>query len=123
MELEEFKPGLMVKDSQGATGVLVPDLPGMLNCHEPNELGVVYDGSTASQGIDHNELEIIGSEDAVADYEKCGGGKGADCCKFLVCGSSGFDCERHGSLRWSLIFSSGMTAKREPDKPYPECQL
>ena len=88
----------------------------------PGEVSVVFDGETASCGTDWQKLEIIGQENAVADKDKCGAGKGEDCCIFLTAGGNGFECARFGDLHWDLQFRI-MNAKRHPDKLFPNCQL
>ncbi len=61
--------------------------------------------------------------EAVADFKKCGAGKGADCCIFLVGGSGGAECARYTSLHNTLVIkSSTMNAKRAPTLPFPDCQ-
>ena len=118
-----FRPKTVVKrKSDDLIGVVCPDLPGMLNCNGPDEVGVVFGGQTAAFGTDWSKLEVIGPEDAVADPDKCGAGKGDECCIFLVVGSEGFSCARFGSLHWDLQFRR-MEAKRHPNKLFPNCQL
>lgn len=121
--LDRIKPGLLVKAADGRAGVTVDDLPGMLSCCSDDETPVVYDGSTGFQGTLTSTLEVIGEENAVADPVKCGAGRGAECCIFLVVGPKGFECERFGSLRNVLIFKDGMNAKRHPEKLFPFCQF
>jgi hypothetical protein len=53
--------------------------------------------------------------------EKCGIGRGAECCIFLTIGS-GFECQRHGELR-DYLMSRVMSAKRNPIEPFPHCQI
>lgn len=118
----DFVPQTVVVNSEGARGVVVPDMAGMLNCNGPDEVGVVYEGSSFSSGTDYRELKIVGPESAVADLIECGAGKGSKCCKFLVVGAKGPECQRFGSLRWSLIFKK-MVSEREPTEPYPQCKL
>lgn len=95
-----------------------------MNCCGPNEVPVVYEGSTAFFGTDVGDLEVIGPENAEADIEKCGADKGEECCIFMAMGSDGLSCERFGNLRYDLIFRKDqMRAKREPTELFPDCQL
>lgn len=105
----------------GRIGVTTSDLPGYLSCNGPGEVTVVYNGTTVGDGTNENELRVVGPENAVADFHKCGAGKGSECCIFLTSGPNGTSCERFSSLRWSLIFRT-MTAERNPPEPYPACQ-
>ena len=107
-----------VQNSDGRTGTVCPDL---VNCCSDDEVAVVYDGTTNFYGTPEADLIILGPENAVPDPKACGAGKSDDCCIFLTVGSNGFDCERHSSLRWSLVFKKGMSAKRNPAEPYPQC--
>mgnify|MGYP001560372332 FL=1 len=108
----------------GSVGVVCPDLGGMLSCCNDDEVPVVYEGTTASCGTIFDQLEIVGPENALADREKCGAGKGKDCCIFLAVGANGFECQRFGNLRWDLVFrKSAMNAKREPIEMFPNCQF
>lgn len=123
MSKRDFTPQTLVKNTgSGKIGVVCPDMSGMMNCNGPEEVGVVYEGSTTSSGTDWRDLEIIGPENAVADLDKCGGGQGEKACIFMVVGGDGIRCERFGNLRWSLIFSK-MNAKRNPAELFPKCQL
>jgi hypothetical protein len=119
----DFRPQLVVRNkATDCIGVICRDLPGPLSCNGPDEVSVVYDGTTCASGTDYRELEIIGPENAVADLEKCGAGRGEETCIFLVVGSRGAECQRFGSLRWDLIFRT-MNAKRNPDRLFPHCQF
>jgi hypothetical protein len=124
VKAEDLKPQTVVKNREtGKFGVVVSDLPAYLSVLGPGEVSVVYDGSTVADGTDPESLEIIGPENAVADLQKCGAGKGADCCIFLVLdGKKGFECQRFGEMRWTLVFRE-MNAKREPKELFPRCQL
>lgn len=122
MARADFIPQTIVQHITGRKGVVVPDLPGPLNCNGPEEVGVVYEGAVSFTGTDYKNLTIIGPENAVADLEKCGAGRGPECCKFLVVGMGGPECQRFGTLRWTLVFKT-MKAEREPTEPYPLCQL
>lgn len=57
-----------------------------------------------------------------ADFVKCGAGRGAECCKFLLAGPDGAECGRFGSLD-NLLRSRPMIAARIPAEPFPLCQL
>lgn len=113
-----MKTGTIVKNTEtGQLGIVVQDSFG---CCTPNELAVVYEGTTSFLGTDTGVLKEIGTYDATPDYERCGAGKGAACCIFLAVGVGGFCCERFSGLRDDLIFRD-MKAKRNPPEPYPEC--
>lgn len=58
-----------------------------------------------------------------AEPKKCGAGKGAECCIFLMCGPKGFECARFGSLHAYLAARTDMHAKRNPTAPFPTCQI
>jgi len=119
----DFRPQLIVKNNKtGSIGVTCSDLPGPLSCNGPDEVSVVYEGTTCASGTDYRELVIVGPENAVADLHKCGAGRGEEACIFLVVGSNGAGCQRFGNLRWDLVFRT-MSAKRHPDKLFPKCQL
>lgn len=118
-EMSEFKMGLVVKHKDGRAGVVVTDPFG---CCSGKEVPVVYDGTNFYSGTDYQYLKIIGPENAVADPKKCGAGTGKQCCIFLVIGTNGFECQRFGSLRDTLIFRK-MNAKRHPTQLYSNCQL
>lgn len=109
--------------STGEEGVVCPDLQGMLT-DTPDGVPVIMDGLGTSQEVSAGDLESLGPEGAVSD-ETCGHGKGAECCIFSTFGGQeGFQCQRYGSLRWSLIFNKkNMTSQREPTEPYPNCKL
>jgi hypothetical protein len=107
-----------IVEKEGKRGVVCHDC---MVCGD-DETPVVWDCSDGFVGTNTDSLTVIGPENAVADPEKCGAGKGEDACKFLVFGAEGERCERYGSLRYSLMFRQ-MTAKREPILPYPQCQL
>lgn len=110
----------------GRLGTLCPSI-SMLRSDGDDELSVVFDG--AQSGITLNcfeggreAFEVIGPENAVPDFNKCGAGKGPACCIFLTMGANGFCCERFSDLRYSLIFKRGsMVAQRDPTEPYPNC--
>ena len=119
----DFRPQLVVRNKEtGSIGVTCRDLPGPLSCNGPGEVSVVYDGTTVALGTDCMDLKIIGPENAVADLDKCGAGKGEETCIFLVVRHNGAECQRFGSLRWDLIFRT-MRAKRHPEKLFPKCQF
>lgn len=119
----DFRPKLVVRNKEiGSIGVTCRDLPGPLSCNGPDEISVVYDGTTVASGTDFRELEIVGPENAIADLHKCGAGKGEEACIFLVVGSNGAECQRFGDLRWNIIFRT-MRAKRHPEKLFPKCQF
>jgi hypothetical protein len=104
----------------GKIGVTVD---GTLGVCSSWETPVVWEGQNYFSGTPTEELKIIGPEKAIADFVKCGAGKGPKCCIFLSVGQSGPTCERFGSLRTSLIFNDKMAAKRNPTEMFPKCQL
>jgi hypothetical protein len=64
----------------------------------------------------------------VEDAQRCGMGRGADCCAYLVvAGAEGFKCGRvEGPLAAILIeraLAGTMGARRLPTAAYPACQL
>jgi len=124
-----FGPQMRVRHkATGREGTLCTTIYLLLSDGD-DTLSVVYDrdgkGSTPlALNCDggRGAFEVIGPENAVADPVKCGAGRGAECCIFLTVGSNGFNCERHGSMRYSLQFKN-MNAKRDPSAPYPLCQI
>ena len=113
-----MKQGTIVEHTEsGRRGVVVNDAFGVCS---PEEIGVVYYGTTYSDGTQQELLRQVGTYEAVPDLKACGAGKGDDCCIFLTVGPEGPCCERFSSLRNSLIFKT-MRAKREPPEPYPDC--
>jgi len=101
-------------------GVVISDPWGC--CCSPDDTMVVYWGTTYGLRTQTDELEEIGEYDATPDLHKCGAGRGADCCIFLVVGPGGPSCERFGSMRYTLLFKT-MSAKRHPSEPFPECMI
>ena len=99
------------RKSDGALGVVVRDSFG---CCSSTEVPVVYHGESGFLGTEETDLEMVGPENAIADFQKCGAGQGAECCMFLTVGSNGSNCERHSSMRYSLLVKSGMVAQRHP---------
>lgn len=60
------------------------------------------------------------------DEWKCGGGKKARCCRYLLFNAAGFHCSRDHSPELAEVLRArgdSMTARRTPEEPYPECQL
>ena len=109
----------VVENAQGRRGVVVSDL---LGCCSDDETPVVYDKESGFMGTMTSDLRIIGPENAVPEPKRCGMGKGHECCIFLVVGANGFECERFGSLRYTLIFrKDDMNAQREPTELFPGC--
>ena len=122
----DIKSQTLVKNkNDGRIGVVVSE-PSWETC-VVGEFPVVYEGETVPLATFAEDLEVIGLENAIADMEKCGAGKGEECCMFLVFGggSSGFQCGRFkDGLRWTLIArKEKMKAKRHPTEMYPKCQL
>ena len=119
----DLRPKLVVRNKETSSmGVTCRDIPGPFSCNGPDEVSVVYDGTTVTSGTDYRVLEIVGPENAVADLNKCGAGRGEDACIFLVVGPNGAECQRFGDLRWDLVFRT-MRAKRHPEKLFPKCQF
>lgn len=115
-----MEPQTLVKrKSDGKLGVIVPDSFGC--CDEG--VAVVFDGNSYYQETMPDNLEVIGHENAIADFKKCGGGLGEQCCIFLTADATGFTCDRFSSLRASIIFKDDMVSKRYPVEMYPNCQL
>lgn len=63
------------------------------------------------------------------DERKCGIGRGADCCIYLMvqpeAGLTGFVCGRGGVLAATVearAAAGEMKSHRRPIRPYPECQ-
>jgi hypothetical protein len=120
--IEDFKPKTLVRNHKtNHTGIVIEDGYGMMSVCAAHEVSVVYDGTTYGCGTDYRNLEITGTEQAVADLIKCGAGKGAECCRFLTVGE-GPECERFGPSRMTLIMRK-MRAQRDPAEPFPQCQL
>ena len=117
-----FSEGTIVKDKEtGGQGVVVSDPFG---CCGSNEVPVVWDGDDSFVGTDYRLLEVVGPYKPQIDPQRCGTGRGEDCCIYLVCGAEGFECQRFGSLRYNLIFrKEKMNAKRQPERLYPNCLL
>jgi len=110
-----------IVEYDGRRGVTCPDF---MNCCDPDETPVVFDGESSFRGVLTASLTQIGPEQAVPDLKRCGAGRSADCCIFLTIGPRGAECARFSSLRYTLIFKKDtMTAKREPTTLYPGCLL
>lgn len=125
----DIKSQTLVKNkNDGRIGVVVSEPWETCVVEEfPVVYGVVYEGETALLATFAEDLEVIGPENAIADMEKCGAGKGKECCVFLVFGGRDgkLVCGRFESgIRWNLIAREGkMKAKRHPTEMYPKCQL
>ena len=118
-----MKPETVVRNKiTGVKGVVVTDPFGTCSS---DEVPVCYEGASDFLGTPIAEIEEIGPENAVIDDpKKCGAGRGAECCIFLVAGKNGFQCQRYGEMRYSLISRKRkMIAQREPTELYPKCQL
>ncbi|MEK7653337.1 MAG: hypothetical protein AAB358_02575 [Patescibacteria group bacterium] len=103
----------------GQEGVVCPSNPTIND--SPDGVLVVYDGTTCCLEDEEGDLEVLGPEEAKADMSRCGGGKGEECCIFIVMNPEP-GCQRHGDLRWTLMFRK-MGAQRHPSEPFPNCQL
>jgi hypothetical protein len=110
---------IVLNATTGKKGLVVPD---MMGCCAEYEVPVLYEGSPGFCGTNKEELEDLGPENPIPDFNKCGGGKGAECCIFLTAGANGFGCERSSELRNALIFRT-MSSKRNPTALFPKCQL
>ncbi|NTU98584.1 hypothetical protein HGA64_01070 [Candidatus Falkowbacteria bacterium] len=87
---------------------------------------VVYEGRSSVDVVKVDEVEEIGQENAVPCFNKCGAGRGASCCIFLVGEAGDLKCARHSEFRQILIARSrkpSSHAKRLPVEMYPNCQL
>lgn len=113
--------GTIVKNKDGRQGVTFPDMRPPMDCLGPGEVLVEYEGTNTGEGTLETELEVVGPEDPKPDPRKCGAGQGAECCRFVTVSVGGFCCERHTQLRHTLIFQSGMSARRQPTEAYPAC--
>lgn len=119
--MERLSPQLKVRHSDGREGITVPDLAGFMAVCTEDETPVIWALEPShSVGTKTELLSVIGPEAAKPVPEKCGAGRGIECCKFLLCGPDGFECGRFGSLRYTLMFRE-MNAQREPTEPFPDC--
>lgn len=85
---DDLKPQTVVKNTEiEDIGVVVPNPPSYVYMGIPglNEIDVVYDDSIVAIRTDWKKLEIIGPENAIADYKKCGAGKGRRSVVFFWC--------------------------------------
>jgi hypothetical protein len=130
-----FQQGDVVRHTPtGKVGIVVNDLPGALSVCEPDETLVCFDGrANVGEGTPTDELELVLAveiaDKPAADFEKCGGGRGAETCVFLVIVGDGLDgcgagpsCARFTEDHYHLLFAS-MVARRVPLRLYPDCQL
>ncbi len=101
----------------GKFGFVITDSFG---CCDLTELLVVYDNTNTGEGTETEVLETVDFTDPKPIPEKCGAGRGKECCIFLTADKTGFVCERFTELRDALIFKT-MTAERNPEEVYPEC--
>lgn len=112
-----MKTGTRVMNKEGQMGHVIND---SFRCCGDNEVLVVYDGTNTGLGTDEGSLEEVEQAILIPDIEKCGGGRGKECCIFLTMSGDGPCCEKFTPLRDSLIFKT-MSAKRNPIEPYPKC--
>lgn len=113
---------IVLNATTGKKGLVVPDF--MSTCASW-EVPVLYEGTTSFCGTNKEELEDLGPENPVPSFQKCGGGKGANCCMFLVAGGK-LMCARATEMRYDIIFKAsgpGWSAKRHPVSLFPKCQL
>jgi hypothetical protein len=116
---------LVEEINTGRKAMTMPTI-SMLLSDGDSDTSIVFDGRSGSATLNcfadgAKQFKIVGPDPAVADLQKCGAGKGADCCKFLVAGVNGVECARFGTMHYDLVFRT-MNAKREPTKFYPACQ-
>jgi len=113
-----MKTGTRVLNTEsGKIGHVIND---SFRCCGDNETLIVYEGTSCGFGTDQSLLEETEQIEHIPDLEKCGAGRGGECCIFLTVSGDGPCCERFTSLRDNLIFKT-MTAKRDPPEPYPLC--
>ncbi len=63
-------------------------------------------------------------EPVMPEPNRCGAGRGPECCIFLTVDPDGFCCERHGPLHDTLLERrKDMVSDRAPEAPYPECMI
>jgi len=103
----------------GELGVVIKD---NFNLCSAGEIIVVFQGHSYGETTAIEELEVVGPENAQANFRQCGAGMGEKCCKFFVVVDGSPVCQRFGALRDSLI-EIEMTSKRMPSEPYPKCQF
>ena len=103
--------------------MVVADMPGPFAVLGAGEVLVIYEGVNHGKATNSSELEITGTEAAIADLLKCGAGRGKECCRFLTVSSKAPVCERFGSMRYNLIFNPNMSGLRNPPEPFPACQI
>jgi len=104
--IETGKFGHVIQDSFGC-------------CSNEEDL-IVYDRTNTGLGTDRAILEEVTEEPPIPDMNRCGAGKGKECCIFLTMSPDGPVCERFTTMRDALIFKT-MNAERNPKEPYPEC--
>ena len=64
------------------------------------------------------------TEPVVPKPERCGMGRGAECCIFLTLGPEGWACARHGPMDYTLRKRrETMNAQRMPEEAYPSCMV
>ena len=116
-----FSLATRVRDKEDSReGTVCPDIMG--SC-DSSQTPVVWDGESSSEGTLTTTLTSLGPEGAEVDGG-CGGGKGEDCCIFIVGTGEGVYCGRFKGDRWSIIMRvNKMTAQRQPNEPYPKCKL
>lgn len=120
-----LKPKMLVRHkATGKLGVTMPtsrflseDGPISVHLEDDSQLG----GTTLPCFGGEQAFEVLGPNPAVAEFEKCGGGQGAKCCKYMVVGPDGLECARFTSMHEPLIFRE-MVSQRRPVKLYPACQ-
>lgn len=116
-----MKPGDIVRHKSGKIGVICHDLPGYLRCGLPGDTTIQFEGDSHVTELPPIEFETIGKESAVPNLKGCGAGRGAECCIFLVVNGPKLECQRHGPMRFDLLFKSRMVSDRRPVELYPDC--
>lgn len=118
-----FKTGDVVRNtSTHQIGVVVDDLPGILQLCANDEVLVVYDGRDCGCATKKVRLRRIGIYDTiVSDPRKCGVGKITKTCKYIVGSNGEFECTRFSSSRNNLL-ATAMNACGAPEHLFPRCQ-
>ena len=87
-------------------------------------VAVVYEGNTSFVMTTEDRLEVLREENAIPNIHKCGAGRGAECCIFLLVGGDGIECSRFAKERDAVIAmfnKPGHSAARHPTQMYPAC--
>lgn len=101
-------------------GIVCPAAPTL---DDEDGITVVFPPSTVAVTVNDDLLEMVGPENAVADAEKCGAGRGKLACMYLTSAKDGLRCDRFSVERWPVFFAMRAHNLREPAEAYPTCQL